>query len=333
MSLRSNIAILGNALVPRAMAMAEAAGASVVATNAYLRGRDLERFMAEQQPDALILRLGQVTEAAMAASPRLRIIAKHGVGYDTVDVEAATRRNILVTIAQGANAVSVAEHGLALLLGVARGIAWLDARMREGHWDKSHFLGTELNGKRLGVVGLGAIGGKFAAMCRALDMNVTVYDPAFGEGEDVAYSRAASLEELLRTSDVVSLHCPLTEATRNMIGAEQLALMKERAILINTARGGLVDLAALGAALRERRIGGAGLDTFPSEPAALSEGLKSLPNLVVSPHVGASTVEAAERVGVLAMSQVLDCLAGRPIDSLYTVNEVAIPLSSEPALG
>jgi len=322
-----HIAIFGRAIAPRAMALAEAAGVRVTTTDRYLQGADLESFMAEQQPDAIILRLGAVTDAAMAAAPGLRIIAKHGVGYDTIDVEAATRRNVLVTIATGANAISVAEHALALMLGVARGVAHLDARIRGGHWDKAHYMGTELNGKLLGIVGLGAIGRHLATLCRALGMDIMIFDPALPETGAEEFRKAADLEELLRHSDVVSLHCPLTPATRNMISAARLALMKPCSILVNTARGGLVDLEALGNALRANRIGGAGLDTFPVEPPILSEELRALPNLVVSPHIGASTIEAGERVGMLAMTQVLDCLAGRPIDARYAVNAIPGRLS------
>ena len=315
-----HIAILGRALAPQAMALAERAGARVTTTDTYLRGVDLENFMRENNPDAIILRLGEVTEAAMALAPNLRIIAKHGVGYDTIDVDAATRRNILVTIARGANAVSVAEHALALTLGVARGIAYQDARIRSGHWDKAFFMGSELNGKVLGVVGLGAIGHALARICTALGMDVLVFDPALPEGAAVELRRVGSLEDLLAQSDVVSLHCPLTPATRNMIDAQRLDLMKPGAILINTARGGLIDLEALADALEAKRIAGAGLDTFPVEPPELSERLRLLPNLVVSPHIGASTIEAGQRVGAMAMQQVLDHLAGRVIDSAVIVN-------------
>lgn len=313
------IAILGRAIAPQAMALAEAAGALVIPTNGYLDDAELQAFMAREQPDAVILRLGAISDGAMAASPRLKIIAKHGVGYDTIDLEAANRRGIMVTIATGANAISVAEHALALMLGVARGIAHLDARIRAGHWDKAHFLGTELYGKTLGIVGLGAIGRHLAALCRAFGMAIRVFDPALPDSALGDFTRAGSIDEVLRSCDVVSLHCPLTAATRNIISAPQLALMKPRSILINTARGGLIDLPALEAALRDGLIGGAGLDTFPVEPPQLGEGACALPNLVVSPHIGASTIEAGERVGLTAMGQVLDCLAGRMIDQRFTV--------------
>lgn len=317
---KPRVAIFGTAIAREAMEMAAAADVEVVTTNGYLEGQALEEFMASHLPDAVILRLGKVTEAAMAADPKLRIVAKHGVGYDTIDVAAAEQRDILVTIATGANAISVAEHAMALLLAVARGIARLDARLREGHWDKAHFLGTEMNGKRIGIVGLGAIGRHLAQLCRAFQMDITVFDPALSGVDTSGFELAESVEEILRSCDVVSLHCPLTPITRNMISAPQLAMMKPGAILINTARGGLVDLEALEAALRSKQIGGAGLDTFPVEPPELSSSFRELPNLVISPHVGASTKEAGVRVGVTAMRQVLDYIAGKEVDEHYAVN-------------
>lgn len=304
--------------------MARKAGFKLATSDAYLDGADLAAFLARHQPEGIILRLGRVSEQVIEACPGLKIIAKHGVGYDTIDVEAAARRGIVVSIAAGANAVSVAEHALALMLAVARGIAFLDSRMRQGRWDKADYLGTELNGKVLGIVGIGAIGQHLAEICRALQMDIQVYDPALTKDAALPYRQMGSLEELLASSDIISLHCPLVAATRNMISHAQFALMKPQAILINTARGGLVDLDAVTRALQEGKVAGVGLDTFPEEPPTLSEAFRNLPNLVISPHVGASTVEAGRRVGVMAMSQVLDCLAGRRIDPRCIVNSILL---------
>lgn len=317
------IAVLGKALSPSAMALAQNAGATVVTSNDYLRGSDLEAFIAKHSPHGVIVRLGEMTDAAMAQAPDLRIIAKHGVGYDTIDIGAATSRGIVVTVTAGANAASVAEHAFALMLAVARQVPHLDARMREGHWDKPHFLGTELNGKTLGIVGFGAIGRRLAEIGLGFGMMILKHDVMDDTSSGLGEHVAASLDDLLGKSDVVSLNCPLTPDTRNMIGAPQLAAMKPGAILVNTARGGLVDLAALTEALREGRIGGAGLDTFPVEPPQLEADLRTLANIVLSPHIGASTVEAGERVGVMAMTQVLECLAGRALPPACIVNRLA----------
>ncbi len=324
------IVILGKSLAAPAMDMAEAARAIVTTSDRYMRGSELVDFIAQHEPDGVIVRLGEMTDAAMAVAPGLRIIAKHGVGYDTIDVAAAAARNIPVTIAAGANAISVAEQAFALMLGVARRIAHLDARMRDGHWDKPHFLGTELFGKTLGIIGYGAIGRHLAGIGRGFGMKIVKYDPIDIEPSDFGEAVAANVGDLIAQSDIVSLNCPLTPATRNMIGASQLGAMKKGAILINTARGGLVDTAALAAALRDGPIGGAGLDTFPFEPPELEADLRALPNIVFSPHIGASTVEAGERVGMLAMTQVLDCLAGRELNPAFVVN--AVKPAGPPAL-
>lgn len=326
------IAIFGRAIAPQAMALAEQSGATVITTDGYLDADEVVRFMAWERPHGAILRLGQIGAQAIAAAPDLRIIAKHGVGYDTIDLDAANRHEVLVSIATGANAISVAEQALALTLAAARGIAHLDSRIRSGHWDKASYLGTELHGKILGIVGLGAIGRHLAEICCAMGMSIVVFDPALPDLATAAFpfKRLGSLDELLIQSDVVSLHCPLTAATRNLISTPQFALMKPGAILVNTARGGLVDLDALCLALRDRQIGGAGLDTFPVEPPVLSPELTNLPNLVVSPHVGASTEEAGQRVGLTAMGQVIDYLSGKPISQHYVVNDVAPQLAVAP---
>jgi len=321
------VAILGKPLADAAMAMAEEAGVQVSASGAYLQGEDLHEFLSSCRPDAIILRLGSVDDAAMAAAPDLKIIAKHGVGFDTIDLVAANRRGIVVSIATGANAISVAEHALALMLAVCRGIAHLDARMRVGHWDKATYLGTELAGKALGIVGVGAIGHHLAKICRGLGMRIVVFDPAISYRAEGNLWHVESLEELLETSDIVSLHCPLTKTTRNMISDRQFALMKPNSILINTARGGLVDHEALLKALDTGSIAGAGIDTFPEEPPLLSDQMRSSARIVLSPHVGASTVEAGVRVGTMAMGQVLDCLAGKPIDKRCVVNKPSVEQS------
>lgn len=323
---KPRIVILGKPIAAKAMAMAADADAEVIPSNAYLDAAELEAFLELHQPDAVIVRLGKIHEDALARAPGLKIIAKHGVGYDTIDLDAATKRGITVSIATGANAISVAEHALALMFGVARGIAWLDHRIRDGHWDKADFLGTELFGKTVGIVGIGAIGIHLAKICRGLGMDIRVFDPAPPSAADEQFTRANSVDELLRDCDVISLHCPLNAATRNMISARELEMMKKAAILINTARGGLVDLDALVDALDAGLIGGAGLDTFPEEPPVLAEGLRRQGKLVLSPHVGASTREASERVGMAAMQQVLDYLAGRQIDSRCIVNKPAEPV-------
>lgn len=211
----------------------------------------------------------------------------------------------------GANAQSVAEHAFALMFAVARCIPQLDRRMHDGHWDKAKVSGIELAGRTLGLVGFGTIARLLAVMASALGMQIRVYDPYAPADLGIAGATPATdLATLLTESDVVSLHCPLTAETRNLIGVAELATMRSGAILINTARGGLIDEAALAAALHEGRLTGAGIDTFSTEPPGRDNPLFAAPNLIATPHVGANTLEAKDRVGTTVMRQALDALTG-----------------------
>jgi len=315
------ILLTGPALAPEAMALAAAHDVRVIPTEPYLPHDELLALIREEQPDAIIVRQGKLTQALIEASAKLRVIAKHGVGYDTIDIQAAAARGIPVTIALGANAQSVAEHAFALMFSVARQTAWLDARLRAGHWDKAQANGTELFGKTLGLVGLGAIGSVLMDLVAPLRMQVRVYDPYLKSlpARDHV-QREESFDDLLAECDVISLHCPLTEANRHLFGAAQFARMRPGSLLINTARGELIDTQALVAALREGQIGGAGLDTFHPEPPPADSPLWHLGNLVATPHVGANTREARDRVGQVAVQQILDSWAGRPLDPRAVVN-------------
>lgn len=315
------IVILGSPLVAPAMALAQAAGANVHVLPPYADPTAIAETVARLAAGAIIVRMGKVTDGVLDASPRLKAVVKHGVGYDTIDVAAASARHIAVVITAGASAQSVAEHALALMFSVARSTAWLDRRMREGHWDKLTYRGFELSGATLGVVGMGSIGRTLIELVRSLRMTVLGYDPYLPAGTaPEGVTMVDDLNDLLAASNIVSLHAPLTDENRNMIAAAQLDLMKPNAILINTGRGGLVDTVALVEALRSGKIAGAGLDTFPTEPPVADNPLFALPNAVVTPHVGASTHEAVDRVGVMAMQAALDLIAGRTIDPRMLVN-------------
>lgn len=315
------VLITGPELTPDATNIARQRGARLVPTVGYAGADDLAAVAAAEQADAIIVRQGKITEQVVGASPKLKVIAKHGVGYDNIDVEAASRRRIPVFVARGANAQSVAEHAFALMFAVARDIAHLDARMKTGHWDKATHTGTQLLGRSLGIVGLGDIGRILMGLVQPLRMNVFVYDPYLPSGASVEGATACkTMHELLATSDVISLHCPLTPQTRNLIGREQLALMRRGSILINTARGGLIDEAALFHALSDGVIGGAGIDTFAQEPVDPNHPLLTLPNVIVTPHAGASTAAARDAMGVVAITTVLDVLEGKPVDTRAMVN-------------
>ena len=313
--------LTGPELTAEAMAFAAAQGVHVIATTPYAPADELTAIIAREQPDAIIVRQGKLTRDMINASAKLQIIAKHGVGYDTIDIVAAAERSIPVTIALGANAQSVAEHAFALMLSVARQTALLDARMRDGHWDKATSVGIELSGKTLGLVGLGSIGRILMELVAPLRMTVKVYDPYLKELPNQANVELVSdFDSLVADSDIISLHCPLTEQNRNLFSTAQFNRMRPDSILINTARGELVDTDALVEALGTRRIAGAGLDTFNPEPPPADSPLWGLPTLVATPHVGANTAEARDRVGLLAVQQIVNFWNGTAPDPRAVVN-------------
>ncbi|EKM98327.1 D-isomer specific 2-hydroxyacid dehydrogenase [Acidocella sp. MX-AZ02] len=306
------VVTLGGALAPEGEALLAQAGIKSVSTQPYPGKDEVIALLAQTQADAVVVRLVDRLDAEiMRASPKLKIIAKHGAGTNDIDVAAAGALNIPVIAAVGANAHSVAEHTIALMLGLAKDMRNQDAFVRQGGWDKTFYKGRELRGSVLGLIGAGMIGRLVAGMARALGLSVLCYDPyaptgSLGEGIE----RTDSLESLLRQSDIVSLHCPLTEATRGLINAQTLALMKPSAFLINTARGEVVDEPALLAALTGGRIAGAGLDSFAQEPPAADNPLWGLENVIVSSHCGGVTPEARREVSLMSVRNVMAFLNG-----------------------
>lgn len=315
------ILVTGPALASEAMNLAQARGIRVIPTAPYAPADELLATIRREQPDAIIVRQGKLTAEMIQASAKLSIIAKHGVGYDTIDIQAAAACGVPVTIAVGANAQSVAEHAFALMFSVARQTALLDARMRDGHWDKATANGIELFGKTLGLVGLGSIGGILMDLVAPLRMKVKVYDPYLKQLPERDYvEREEEFERLLADCDIISLHCPLTDTNRNLFGAAQFERMRPGSILINTARGELIDTDALIKALGEQQIGGVGLDTFNPEPLPADSPLFGLPTLVATPHVGANTTEARNRVALLALQQIIGLWDGNAPDAGSVVN-------------
>ena len=269
--------------------------------------------------DALVVRSQLKVDAEMiAAGTRLTVIGRAGVGVDNVDLDAATRAGITVVNAPTGNTIAAAELTLALLFALSRNVAAADASMRRGEWKRSAFVGHELRGKTLGIVGLGKIGQAIADRARSLEMIVIASDP-FVSAEQAARHgiELVPFEELLQRSDAVTLHVPVTKATKGLIGAAELARMKPSAFLLNVARGAVVDEAALAAALRAGTIAGAGVDVYTAEPPT-GNPLLDAPNTVLTPHLGASTAEAQVLVAEEASQQVLDVLDGRP--ARYAVN-------------
>lgn len=260
--------------------------------------------------DALVVRSGtQVTDRVIDAADRLRIIGRAGVGTDNVDVDAATRRGIIVMNTPDANTIATAEHAMALLLSSARCVVAAHNNVADGKWERSDFTGTELRHKVLGVIGFGRVGRAVAARAQAFDMTVMAYDPFVSERvARTAKVELADLGEVLAAADFVTLHTALSDETRNLINSERLALMKPTATLINAARGGLVDAAATAAALDEGRLRAVAIDVFAEEPPPADHPLVGHPKVIHTPHLGASTTEAQRGVAIEIAEQVLDAL-------------------------
>ncbi|MGE3178339.1 MAG: phosphoglycerate dehydrogenase [Vicinamibacterales bacterium] len=259
--------------------------------------------------DALLVRSAtKVTKELLAAAPRLRIVGRAGTGVDNIDMAAASGRGILVVNAPGANSISVAEQAVALMLSLARMVPAADRAMKDGKWEKKRFLGTEIKGKTLGIAGLGRIGQEVAARARAFGMRIVAHDPFISR--DIAASlgvQLLTLDELFATSDFVTLHLPSTPETKHMLNDARFATMKPGIRIINTARGDLIDEAALRRAIEKGLVGGAGLDVFEKEPPA-DWSLAQLPQVVATPHIAASTEEAQELVGLDTAAAVRDYL-------------------------
>lgn len=271
--------------------------------------KEAEILSLVDEVDGIICGEDEITARVIAAAHQLKVISKFGVGVDKIDVAAATKRKIAVCNAPGANSNSVADLAFCLLLAVARKINLADKQVRTGVWQP--VVGIELWNKIIGIIGLGKIGKAVARRAKGFQMRVLAYEPYpdkdFVQREKI---ELLSLTALLSQADFISLHLPANPATRGLIGAKELAVTKPGAILVNTARGDIVDEAALYTALKEGRLGGAGLDVFNIEPPDTSSPLFELPNVVVSPHSGAHTVEAINKMGIIAAQNVVNVLNG-----------------------
>ena len=259
--------------------------------------------------DALIVRSAtKVTRELIDAAPRLRVIARAGTGVDNVDVPAATARGIVVMNAPGANSVSVAEHAMGLILSLARPVPAADASMKAGKWEKSKFAGAEIRSKTLGLVGLGKVGQEVANRAHAFEMNVVAHDPFISQqvANDLGVE-LVSLDDLCARADYISLHLPALPSTKHIFNAERFAKCKKGTRIINTARGELIDAAALADAIEQGQVAGAGLDVFDPEPPK-DWRLPQMPQVVATPHIAASTKEAQEQVGEETAAAVRDFL-------------------------
>ena len=272
--------------------------------------------------DALIIRSAtKVTAEVLALAPLLKVIGRAGVGVDNVDVEAATRRGIVVANAPESNVISAAEHTVGLLVALARNIPQAHAALREGRWERSRYGGVELADKTLGVLGLGRIGQQVARRALGLQMKVLGHDPYVSEERFRELGvEPASFDEVLRRADFLTLHLPLNDATRGAIGAAQIERMRDGVRIVNAARGELVDEDALVAALESGKIAGAAIDVFVVEP--YSGPLLQAPNIIVTPHLAASTDEAQDRAGVIVAEQVAAALRGELVTNAVNIPTV-----------
>ena len=298
-------------LVPEAQQILHDAGARIEFMAEPINEATLVKRLTAGPVDAIVLRGSKpFTAPVLAAAQGLKIIAKNGAGVDSVDLDEAARRGIAVAVAAGANADAVAEHAVALMLALIRDLHRLDRKLRAGGWEGTSWLGRDFRGSTVGIVGYGSIGRSAARLAAALGANVVVLP---GIGEAVGFENEHDLHRLLGRVDIVSLHYPLTDETRGMIGRREFALMKPGSLIVNTARGPVIDEPALIEALKSGHIGGAGLDTFETEPLPADSPLLALDNVILTPHVAGVTRNAALQVATITARNVVDALAGRPL--------------------
>ncbi len=317
--------LISDKMSPRAAEILRNRGIEVVEQTG-LGGKELLAAVADI--DGLALRSStKVTAELLAAAKSLKVVGRAGIGVDNIDIEAATQKGVVVMNTPYGNAITTAEHAVAMMMALARRIPAADRSTQDGKWEKSRFMGVELTGKTLGIVGCGNIGSIVADRARGLRMKVIAYDPFLSpeRAADLGVERV-ELEDLLRRSDFITLHVPLTDATRAMINAEAIATMRDGVFIVNCARGGLIDEQDLKTALESSKVAGAALDVFEVEPAR-ENVLFGVDNIVTTPHLGASTAEAQENVAIQVAEQIADFLLSGAI-----ANAVNMPsLSGEEA--
>jgi D-3-phosphoglycerate dehydrogenase len=300
----------------------------------YVDGADRAALLpALEGVDAVIIRSATKIDAeAIAAAPSLKVVARAGIGLDNVDVKAATAAGVMVVNAPQSNIVSAAEHAIALLLAVARRVPAANASLKSGEWKRSKFSGVEILDKTVGVVGLGKIGQLVAQRLAAFGTKLIAYDPYVQPARAAQYGvHLVTLEELLREADIVTIHLPKTPETVGLIGERELSLVKPGVIIVNAARGGLIDEDALAIAVKEGRVGGVGLDVYATEPTT-SSPLFEFDNVVVTPHLGASTDEAQEKAGTAVAKSVKLALSGEFVPDAVNVQGGAIAEDVRPGL-
>lgn len=302
--------VLTQAICPEGMAVLRSAAELDVADQPD-PSEYLDRM---RDADGLVIRLGKCGKQVIDNSPRLRVIARTGIGYDTIDIAAATARGIPVVVTPGANVRSVAEHALAMMMALSKNMVEAHCELNRDRWEvRNAGKAFELEGKLAGIIGMGPIGKETAKLCLAVGMRTAIYDPFFTREQVEAQGALwyEKLEDLLRDSDIVSIHMPLVEATRNLITRRELANMKKTALLVNCSRGGIVREPDLSQALREGLIAGAGVDVFTQEPPLADHPLRNCPNIILSPHSAAQTREAVLKMGEMCSAGCVAVLRGK----------------------
>lgn len=321
--------LLADEIAPQGIEILSSTDGLETASRPGIEASELKAIIGEY--DALIVRSRtRVTTDLIEAASRLKVIGRAGIGVDNIDVESATLRGIVVLNAPGGNVVSAAEHTIALMLAAVRHLPMADAALRRGEWGRTRFRGIELYGKALGLVGAGRIGAEVARRARAFGMRVMAYDPYLSRGraEQVGIE-LVTFPDLLEEADFISLHVPLTDETRALVGAKELGMMKPTAYLINASRGGVVDENALADALRAKKIAGAAVDVWAEEPISASHPILEFENAVVAPHLGAATREAQLSVSIEICEAVRDALIRSDYKSAVNMPELALESYSD----
>ena len=308
--MRFNVIMTSPRLAAPAVELLERAGCTIHYMEPFPSADAVTELTRTLQADAILTRQGPVNAAAMAASARLKVVARHGVGIDDVDLQAAAERGIVVARAPGSNTQAVAEHTLAMILALAKDLHLLSASLAEGGWRAAATKVRDIAGMRLGILGYGAIGQAVARLALAFGMRVQVFGGSGDIGALPGVTRAASLDALLATSDALTVHCPLTPQTRDLIDATALARMPQGAFVVNTARGGIVNETALLAAIETGHIAGAALDVFVQEPPPADHPLRNHPKIIRTPHVSGVTDGALINMGVMAAECIAAVLTG-----------------------
>lgn len=324
--------LIADKLAPEGAEFLQNQGKVTVTVKPGLAGDELAAALREH--DGVVVRsavriTGEVLDAAMSNGSRLRGIARAGVGIDNIDLETATRYGVAVMNSASASTISTAELAFALLISMARKIPQSHMAMASGGWDRNKYTGSQLHGRTLGVVGFGRIGQTLAHRAIAFGMKVIAYDPYFNADTalDGMVRMTRSFDELIQQVDAVSFHVPKTETTIGMLGADQFAMARPGLMVVNAARGGIIDEAALLAALENGQCSGAAIDVYETEPPPADSLLRNHPRIVTTPHLGASTVEAQEAVSVDACKALLNYLRGEPVEGAVNIGSLSLDLS------